>query len=241
MNLEKLGIFEKNLIYENPFLCEKDIENFVLEGEASISFDNCMCIASTHSPKEGQKANYVLWCKETFPANLAITWKFKPLNEPALAMMFFSAKAADQSDLFSNHLKSRNGVYDCYHHGDINAYHVSYFRRKEPDERAFHTCNLRKSYGLHLVAQGGDPIPEISAINEFYELAVVKIENNITFFINGLLIFEFVDDGKTFGSVLQDGKIGLRQLAPTIAQYKDLKVYDIFKGNQGVENEKFHL
>lgn len=43
-----------------------------------------------------------------------------------------------------------------YHHGDLDAYNVSYYRRRANSERAFHLCNLRKSHRFRLVAQGAD-------------------------------------------------------------------------------------
>jgi hypothetical protein len=39
-------------------------------------------------------------------------------------------------------------------------------------------------------------------------------------------IFDFTDDGKTYGNVLGDGKIGFRQLAPFIGKYADFKVFN---------------
>ncbi|MCR5556825.1 MAG: YesU family protein, partial [Butyrivibrio sp.] len=118
----------------------------------------------------------------------------------------------------------RTGEYPQYHSGDINAFHVSYFRRKEPDERAFHTCNLRKSYGFHLVAQGADPIPDASNDSEWYRIRVVKKRGQIGFFINDLTIFEYADDGVTYGDILTGGCIGFRQLAPMVAEYRNLRV-----------------
>ena len=114
-----------------------------------------------------------------------------------------------------------------YHHGDINAFHVSYFRRKEPDERAFHTCNLRKSYGFHLVTQGADPIPDASEDAQWYSLKLEKDKNFVRFYVNDLKVFEFEDDGKTYGALLKGGCIGFRQLAPMIGEYRNLKVYKI--------------
>ena len=78
-------------------------------------------------------------------------------------MMFFAAQGRNGENLFDPQLQKRTGEYIQYHHGDINAFHVSYFRRKEPDERAFHTCNLRKSYGFYLVCQGADPAADSGA------------------------------------------------------------------------------
>lgn len=216
------------LIYSNPLSSEEDIKDFVLEGEASISFNNgCMRMQNKLAAENGQKANYVLWCPVDFPDNIRIEWDFKPIEEPGLCILFFAAKGINGESIFDNSLKDRTGEYPQYHHGDINAFHVSYFRRKEPDERKFHTCNLRKSYGFNLVAQGADPIPDTADVSEMYHIAVVKKTNNVCFVINGLEVFRFIDDGQTYGEILTGGKIGFRQLAPLIAEYANLKVYKI--------------
>lgn len=214
------------LIYENKLDSALSIKDFVLEGKAKLSFENgCLRMESELSPEEGQKANYVLWCPEEFPEDLRIEWDFKPITQPGLAILFFAAKGRNNEDLFDSSLTPRSGEYPQYHHGDINAFHVSYFRRKEPDERAFHTCNLRKSYGFHLVAQGGDPIPDVEDVTDFYHMAVVKKKNRVAFSVNDLEVFSFTDDGESFGPLLHGGKIGFRQLAPMIGEYKNLKVY----------------
>ena len=214
------------LIYENPLSCEEDIRDFILEGSAVITFpEGRMRMENARSDKEGQKANYVLWCPKEFPSDVRIEWDFFPIKEPGLCMMFFAAKGRNGEDLFDEGLSARTGEYPQYHHGDINAFHISYFRRKEPDERAFHTCNLRKSYGFYLTAQGGDPIPDADEAKGPYHIAVEKKENQIVFYINELEIFCFEDDGETYGPLLEGGKIGFRQLAPFVGEYADLKVY----------------
>lgn len=215
------------LIYENSLSCEEDIKDFVLEGKAKIDFeDGAMRLENALAAENGQKANYVLWCPEEFPSDVYITWEFKPIKEPGLAIMFFAAKGRNGEDLFAPSLQPRTGEYPLYHHGDINAFHVSYFRRKEPDERAFHTCNLRKSYGFYLVTQGGDPIPDADECKDFYKLSVLKKDARVSFFINDLEVFRFDDDKKTYDAPLKGGKIGFRQLAPMIAEYRNLKVFE---------------
>ncbi|MCR5323231.1 MAG: YesU family protein [Lachnospiraceae bacterium] len=218
----------ETLIYENSLACEDDIKDFILEGSAKLLFPNGkLRMENAISAEAGQKANFVLWCDKTFPDNVRITWKFRPIKEPGLAILFFSAMGINGEDIFDGSLQKRTGEYPLYHHGDINAFHVSYFRRKEPDERAFHTCNLRKSYGFHLVTQGADPIPDADECKEDYDLEVVKKGSYVSFSINGLRVFEFEDDGQTYGKLLEGGKIGFRQLAPMIAEYSELKVYEI--------------
>ena len=213
------------IIYENPLDSQECIKDFILEGKADISFpEGAMRLKNALSPEEGQKANFVLWCPVSFPSDVRIDWEFRPLEEPGLAMMFFAAKARSGVSIFDETLSKRNGEYKQYHSGDINAFHVSYFRRKEPDERAFHTCNLRKSYGFHLVTQGADPIPDASPDSQWYEISVVKKSGKVTFFVGGLQIFEFDDDGVTYGDILTGGCIGFRQLAPMVAEYRNLRV-----------------
>lgn len=217
---------ERKLIYENPLKSEKDIQGFVLEGSAKLTFpEGCLRMENALDAGEGQKANYVLWCPEDFPSDLRIEWKFRPLKEPGLAILFFAAEGRNGEDLFAPSLAKRTGEYVQYHHGDINAFHVSYFRRKEPDERALHTCNLRKSYGFHLVAQGGDPIPDADECKKMYHIAVEKKGDVVRFLVEDVEVFRYVDDGVTYGRHLSGGKIGFRQLAPMIAEYADLKVY----------------
>ena len=218
----------ERLIYSNPLTCEKDISSFILEGQAKMSFPNdCLRLENAQSAALGQKANYVLWCDKVFPADFALRIKFKPIREPGLAMLFFSASGREGQPLFDPSLAPRTGEYPQYHHGNINAFHLSFFRRKEPDERAFHTCNLRKSYGFYLVAQGADPIPDVADATDFYELTLVKQAGTVSFSVNDLEVLRFTDDGYEYGPLLGEGCIGLRQLAPMAGEYKDLRVYKL--------------
>lgn len=220
----------KKLIYENTLSTKEAVADFVLEGKAVVEpTGECLRMKNAISSEHGQKANYVLWCPKDFPANIRIEWDFKPITDIGLCILFFAAKGRNGEDLFSDSLAVRTGDYMNYHSGDINAFHVSYFRRKEPEERAFRTLNLRKSHGFYLVAQGGDPMPPAEDITDFYHIACEKNENIIKFFINDVCLFTFEDDGKTYGDFLGGGKIGFRQLAPLVAEYKNLKVYELCK------------
>ena len=228
IDMEKYGIEIGNCIYENRLSCQEDLTGFVLEGDARVTFPNGrLCLENGMDPSNGQRANYVLWCPEEFPSDVLIEWEFMPVREPGLAMLFFAAKGKEGRDLFDESLQRRTGEYVQYHHGDINAFHVSYFRRKEPEERAFHTCNLRKSYGFYLVAQGADPIPDADEAMRPYTMAVLKRGNKVSFFVDGLAIFTFEDDGNTYGPLLSGGRIGFRQLAPMVGEYGNLKVYEL--------------
>jgi len=217
------------LLYENPLEKQSDVDSFIKEGELKVSFANGkMRLENMLDEALGQKSNFLFWCPKKFPSDIQIEWDFMPLSDSGLAMMFFCANGKNGIDLFDKSLHKRTGEYQQYHSSDINAFHASYFRRKLADERIFHTCNLRKSCGFHLVAQGADPIP--SAIDaqkspSMYHITIKKEQSNITFSINNLTIYTFIDDGKTYGNLLNGGYIGFRQMAPLVAEYSSLKVF----------------
>jgi len=233
-NEKKTGyVFEKGeLIYENPLASENDVKDFVMEGDASVTFPNGkMRLENNLDPSLGQVSNYVYWCNQKLPDNVIIEWEFKPLSDDGLAIMFFSANGQNEKDLFDPSLAKRDGQYKLYHSGDINAFHVSYYRHSTEDESGFRVCNLRKSAGFNMVAQGADPLPPANAVRDVYKIRVIKDNEIVQFFIEdpktgiSIMPFEFIDDGSSYGDLLKGGYIGFRQKAPLIGEYSNLKVY----------------
>ncbi len=212
-------------IYRNPLATPDDLAGFRMEGDGAVSFpQGRMRLESRRAAAEGQAANLVLWCPEEFPDGVRIEWEFWPVREPGLAIMFFHARGRNGGDLFDPGLSVRDGPYEQYHHGDIDAYHVSYFRRMWASERALHTCNLRKSHGFHLVAQGPDPLPGVLDADGPYAVRLEVKGGAVSFAINDLVSFRWRDDGSIGGSALAGGKIGFRQMAPLIGEYANLRV-----------------
>ncbi len=129
---------------------------------------------------------------------------------------------------FSADLAQRTGFFPQYHSSDITALHISYLRRKFASERAVRTCNLRKSPGAHLVAQGADPLPSPEDAEGFYRVEVCvevcKDGPQVTLTINGLQIFDWLDNDPATGPRVDGGYLGLRQMAPLRAAYKNLTV-----------------
>ncbi len=224
-----------DIIYENPLSSPQDIKDWRMEGSGVTTFPlSRMRMESTRPEQERQAANIVLWCPESLPDNIEISWNFMPIREPGLAILFFAAKGRKGEDIFDPALVTREGPYKQYNRGDINALHVSYFRRNPMPERfgwgenQFQTCNLRKSYGFHLVAQGMDGIPTVlHRAYEAYRIKIVKVGPDVDFYIKDVMSFCWHDDGETYGPVLTDGKIGFRQMAPLIAEYSNLTVRKI--------------
>ncbi|NIK75266.1 hypothetical protein FHS15_000364 [Paenibacillus castaneae] len=221
---------EWKLLYENPLRTSKDAEGFRMEGEGRMSFPAGRMVLESGNERDGEQANFVLWLPDDFPPDITVKWDFRPLREPGLAIIFFAAKGVGGCDLFHSSLAKRTGKYEQYHHGDIDAFHLSYYRRRWPEERQFHTCNLRKSYGFHMAAQGADPLPAVADCTVSYRMLLIKRGSCIQFSINELPVLTWEDDGEAFGPLLGAGKIGFRQMSPFIAEYANLKIYGLAAG-----------
>ena len=213
------------VLYENPLSSAEDVKDFRAEGDIKITFPDGRMRLQNALPLEAEQPHFLFWCPQDFPSDIEISWDFQPLSEPGLAMMFFGAQGENGEDLFDPSLKKRNGNYRQYHSGDIRSFHVSYFRRGPKD--TFYLCNLRKSTGFHLVAQGADPIPGAAHATVPYRMRVTKFGGNVRFFIDDLPIFSWDDDGKTTGPMIGGGKIGFRQMAPLSAEYANLQVREL--------------
>lgn len=218
-------VVAEKLLYRNTFNSSDAIAGWVAEGPINATVNkNTLELRGAG----GIDDHFVYWIPEEFPDGIRVTWDFTPLQEPGLAMLFFGAKALKGGSIFDEDLAPRNGSYPQYHSGDIRTLHASYFRRRWPEERAFHLANLRKSPGFYLVAQGADPLPPVPDANgAFYKIEVVKDGRYMQFSINGLLLFSWKDKDPATGPVIKGGRIGLRQMNPLVAQYRNLEVWKL--------------
>jgi len=217
-----------NCIYTNIFENKESIKDWNLEGQAAISFTKKGMLLKNELDSDlcGDSAHWVFWCPSDFQDKIIIEWDFLPLSNHGLCMFFFSAKGKNGESIFSRSIPKRHGIYPEYHSGAINALHLSYYRRKFQSERVFNTCNLRKSHGFHLVKMGADPIPSVENIIDSYHMKLIKYKEYVQFYINDLLVLDWQDNNQEFGEILEEGKIGFRQMAPMEAIYSNLYVYE---------------
>ncbi len=218
------------VIYANPLACAADLADWLLEGPGALSFPRGRLRLESQRPMgDGQAANLVLWCPLELPDRIRISWSFRPLCEPGLAMAFFAARGRHGGSIFAPECAARSGPYQQYHSGDLDALHVSFFRRRNPDEVVLHTCNLRKSHGFHLVAQGADPLPGVfNARPDGYRMVIEKDGPEVRVAIAGLEVLHWRDPGVApTGAVLGGGWFGLRQMSPLIAEHHDLVIEHI--------------
>ena len=212
------------LLYRNALTGPDDLRGWIEEGPVAARAGEGGVLLSSAG---GQDDHWTIWCPEVFDDGIRVTWEFSPRAEPGLAMLFFGAAGAAGGGIFDDGLAARTGAYPQYHSGDIRTLHVSYFRRRWEDERAFHTCNLRKSPGFHLVAQGADPLPSVADVGDaFYRIQVVKDGPRVAFSIDDLPLFRWEDDEST-GPLVGPGRIGFRQMSPLIACYRNLEVHSL--------------
>lgn len=180
--------------------------------------------------------------------NYIIEYDFKPLSPIGLGMVFFSAKGKNGEDILNNKLVSRDGVFERYTKGDINCYHISYWANNETQGIRKY-CNLRKNSGFYFLAKAKDPtvknLDYSKKVFDFkkYNIRIVKMGSRISFYVDGQLIIDFVDnqindilndEGTAMknidtGKALKGGRIGLRHMAGLKAEYSNFKIYKIIK------------
>lgn len=215
----------EKLLYRNTFNTSDAVSTWIPEGPVNATISNNTLQLSGAG---GIDDHFVFWVPEVFPDRIRITWEFTPINEPGLAMLFFGAASLTGGSIFDKGLAPRNGTYPQYYAGDIRTLHASYFRRRWPEERAFHLANLRKSPGFYLVSQGADPIPSVvDTGGAFFKVEVVKGKRDVSFSVNGLLLFSWEDLDRSTGPVIRSGRIGFRQMNPLVAQYRNFEVWQL--------------
>lgn len=225
LGVEKEVLAMTTTLYETSLTSAWDVGDWTLEGPMAASFPTGrLRLESAADPAAGQSANFVAWLPVQVAGDVRISWSFRPLREPGLAMVFWGARSRDGGSIHDSSLPGRSGEYEQYHSGAIDAYHLSYYRRMWPSERSLHTCNLRKSHGFHLVAHGADPLPPVLDADRDYRLCLTWEGATVRFTVDDIPCLTWTDDGSVGGCPRVGGAIGLRQMAPLIAEYSDLRV-----------------
>lgn len=211
------------LIYENDMATSEGVQDWVMEGPGKVLFAEGWM--EMLSPDE--KYHHVLWCPEDFPGSFIAEWEAQNLKlEAGLCIIFFSAKGKNGQDIFEASFPPRDGTFRQYTKSDyLNTYHISYYANGK-DNPGREISHLRKNSGFHLVQELEPGIPlESTAI---HKLTLVKDNERIRMFVDGRKIIDWIDN-KEHGPVLQDGKIGFRQMQWTYFRYRNFKVWEISK------------
>ncbi|MBR4832252.1 MAG: DUF1961 family protein [Butyrivibrio sp.] len=194
------------LILDKPLSGKEDIREFDLFGNAEISFPKEALRIET---KEGEA---VLLSTGSFPSDVRIEWEFKPVECAGRAEVIFAAKNSPGSD-------NAGGDSVCG-----NYFRLSYYRRKDDEEKSFHLSKLEKSVAGRTdeVCICPDPLPD--EIKDWYKMCVTKNKDIVSFSINGFEVLRFEDDKMKYDELLTGGRIGFVQEAFVTAEYRNLKV-----------------
>jgi len=57
-----------------------------------------------------------------------------------------------------------------------------------------------------------------------HEVRLIKDGAHVQLQVDGRVIIDFLDDGRRYKAVLGAGKIGFRQMGPTVARYRRFRV-----------------
>jgi len=199
--------------------------DWVLEGKAGARIENKRLVLKNDA------SHLVFWNTREFPADLLIEFGVSPADSNnGLNIVFFAARGRDGGSIFDPSQPLRDGEFRTYHSGAINCYHVSYWAVAATGE-ARGTSHIRKNHGFHLVSMGRDFIAGQGSGP--HRIRVLKLGNQITVEANGKIEVRWEDDGKTFGPVWKEGRIGLRQMQHTgQCSYTHFKVSAVAQAKQ---------
>jgi hypothetical protein len=230
-------MFDEGKIYFNTvldtdaikgkLLCEDDFdapwqERWTLEGPGILTQEGGRLRVQEPAPDAEGANHMVLWNRQTFPKDFVAEWEFTPNEVAGLCIVFFSAAGVGGEDVFDDALAPRDGTFVQYINGDINCYHISYFRNtcgRSPN------CALRKNVGFWRASAGYDWIPLEAGVTS--RLTLVKRGAHLQFAVNDRISIDWVDDGVTRGPILGAGKIGLRQMMTTDGWYDSFRVWAV--------------
>ena len=168
----------------------------------------------------------MFWCPVDFPESFIAEWDFQALSHYGLAIAFFAARGENGEDLFDPSLPPRDGNFAHYISGSITSYHISYFANIENFQMGRTDSNLRKNNKFYRV--GGGPVAVRPDAQGWQRIRLVKDGNRIQLYNNGKLYVDWTDDDpERYGPPHKDGKIGLRQMKPTIGLYRNFRVWQL--------------
>ena len=214
-------ITKGKLLYDNSLSTSEKVNDWILEGPAKIEFKNNWM----HIFSPNEEGHHVFWCPIDFPGNFIAEWEAKNQEiDAGLCIIFFAAKGLKGESIFDASMPKRTlGTFTDYTKGSMNDYHISYYAngRDNPNRE---TANLRKNKGFNLVQTGEIGIPVQSTA--IHKMKLVKQEGKILMYIDDRKIIDWIDDGIKYGKILQDGKIGFRQMQWTHFAYRNFKVWE---------------
>ncbi len=197
-------------------------ENWTLEGPGILTQEDGRLRMQEPEPGEEGANHIVLWNNTEHPKDFIAEWEFTPNTVEGLCIVFFSAKGVGGESIFDPSLAERDGTFSGYTMGDINSYHISYFRNTNTRSP---NCALRKNSGFWRVSGGYDYIPLEAGVTS--KLTLVKRGAHIQFAVDDRISIDWVDGGVSRGGVWGSGHFGLRQMMTTDGWYDNVRIWAV--------------
>jgi len=219
------------LIHDNPLAEPGDVDGWTMEGPGEHAFeDGWLHVRPETVDAEGKDNHFVFWTDRDLPESFVAEWDVQILSDHGLCIVFFAAEGRNGKSIFHPSLEPRTtGSFGDYIFGDIDAYHISYFA-DTPFNPGRVTSNMRKNHGALLVANGPVAIPPDS--DRIHTVRLLKDGPRVQLAVDGRLIIDFRDRPEWYGPVLDGGHLGFRQMNPTAARYRDLRIFKVKDGEQ---------
>jgi hypothetical protein len=211
-----------SFVYQNPMASKEDVSDWIMEGPGVTEFKE----GWMHMYSPDEKFHHVFWCPKNFPGSFIAEWELQNQKpEAGLCIIFFAAKGNNGEDILDASFPKRDGTFNQYTKSKkFNCYHISYYAngRDNPGREISH---LRKNTGFNLVQEiePGIPIKSVA----IHKMTLIKDASRIVMFVDDRKIIDWTDNGKEYGPVLLDGKIGFRQMQWTHFRYRNFKVWEL--------------
>lgn len=210
------------LLYESPMDSPESLAGWVAEGPLELQYGEGSVVMRSRA----FEGNTVFWCPRDFPDSFVAEWEFEPVSHYGLAIAFFAAKGENGEDIFDPGLPPRDGNFNHYIKGAITSYHVSYFANVRDFQMGRPDSNLRKNNKFYRV--GGGPVAIAPGAEGWQHIQLIKQGNRIQLACNGVTYVDWTDnEPDRYGPAYGDGKIGLRQMTPTIGRYRNFRVWEL--------------
>lgn len=210
------------LLYESLMNNRDSLAGWAAEGPLELEFEDGGVLMRS----KDFAGHTVFWCPQDFPDSFIAEWEFQPLSHYGLAIVFFAAKGENGKDIFDASLPPRDGTFDNYIKGAITSYHVSYFANVRDFQMGRPDSNLRKNNKFYRV--GGGPIAIAPGAESWQHIRITKQGKQIQLACDGVTYVDWTDnEPERYGPPHRDGKIGLRQMTPTIARYRNFRVWKL--------------
>ena len=208
------------VVYESLLADAAATPGWRMEGPGAVAFDDGWMVMSSQRPT-GPEGHIVHWCPADVPDRFVADWEIQLRSPQGLCIVFFAAAGPRGEDIFSPELPKRTGAFTQYTRGAIDCYHISYVANT-PNQPGRITSNMRRNAGFHLVANGPPGIAPGS--QDVHAVRLIKDDAHMQLSVDGRVIIDFTDDGRQYGPVLGDGRIGFRQMQWTTAGYRGLRI-----------------